>query len=384
MRLLVVTFIYLTFQSIADTLQREHLDRLIDFVWKTNQSQIEIEGNYKITNLQSDTNIIAAEVNLLADRIIQKTTVDKNEFIRMNIEYRVKSLARNVRFRYQQLDDFKKLEETWLENPLRSGNTNIIFENEYISGPDGFSTTYHNQNQSRLNTDPDQSRLPEIKLLRLDQRDRFLLQMALGKVTDQKKQEFTPDWEKIQMICTGKHPSIRIAFNKTNLHGINCHRFLIGGVTQNSETPFYEYVLNAEDYNKIIRFTAPMDAEEYEATTFDQLGLPKKFRGKRNYAVDRYEIDGEFTGINFSAKIIPSDFKFSYPSNYALLEKRGDDLFETANGITKRIGSASANQGVIHNFSKKFVMLAFFAGINIVWVAVLIVKRSWNKSGAGF
>ena len=72
MRLLVVTFICLTFQSIADTLQREHLDRLIDFVWKTNQSQIEIEGYYKITNLQSDTNIIAAEVNLLADRIIQK------------------------------------------------------------------------------------------------------------------------------------------------------------------------------------------------------------------------------------------------------------------------------------------------------------------------
>lgn len=127
-----------------------------------------------------------------------------------------------------------------------------------------------------------------------------------------------------------------------------------------------------------------MDAEEYEAITFDQLGLPKKFRGKRNYAVDRYEIDGEFTGINFSAKIIPSDFKFSPPSNYAFLEKRGDDLFETANGITKRIGSASANQGVIHNFSRKSVMLAFFAGINIVWVAVLIVKRSWNKSGAGF
>jgi hypothetical protein len=383
MRLLVVAFLYLTFQSIADTLQRENLDRLIDFVWKTTPSQLEIEGFYKITNLQSDTNIIAAEVNLLADRIIQKTTVDKNEFIKINIEYRVKSLAKNVRFRYQQLDNLRKLEETWLENPLGSGNTNKPFENEYMSGPDGFSTIYHNQNQSRLNTDPDQSKLPEIKLFRLDEQDKFLLQMALGKVTDQKKQELTPDWEKIQMIFNRKHPSIRIDFNKTNLHGINCHRFLIGGVTQNSETPYYEFILNAEDYNKIIRFTAPMDAEQYEAITFDQLGLPKKFRGKRNYAVDRYEIDGEFTGINLAAKIIPSDFKFSPPSDYAFLEKRGDDLFETINGTATRIGSASANQGVIHNFSKKSVMLAFFAGINIVWVAFLMVKRSLIKSGAG-
>jgi len=365
---------------------KEDIGRFIKFIWETNAPGIEVEGWHRITDLRSDTNQIWSDVNLLAANIAKNSNgrFRQEDVANLNYEMRLKSLLKNINYRYRELGGYSKLQTTWLENPLKSKDvqSQYQFEEEHLLGPDGFATILHNQNQARQNTDLDMSKLAEAKLLRLSSDDRVSLQVAFGHLPDPSgNRELLPDWGKIQNIFEGNRPEIRVTFEPTNMIGINCHHYSMSVTVSNVPISSFAFSLNATNYNQIVKYVAPLQQEWYEVGSFHDSGLPKEWRGymKDWEGRSEFELKGEFLKVVENKLLTSSDFKLSVPSHYSILELRGNRVTETVNGRTVELRAPSSKLSLSTKADPtKYRYLVAIALANVVLIPFLL-RRYWIR-----
>jgi hypothetical protein len=375
-----------TLHSFGTEPKKEDIGRLINFIWKTNAPGIEVEGWHRITDLRSDTNKIWSDVNLLAANIAKNSNgrFRQEDVANLNYEMRLKSIQKNINYRYRELGGYTKLEMTWLENPLKSTNvqSQYKFDEEHLLGPDGFASIIHYQSQARRNTDVNMSDLAEAKLLRLSSDDRVLLQLAFGHLSDPSgNRELLPDWGKIQDIFEGNRPEIRVSFEATNMIGINCHHYSISVTVSNAPISSFAFSLNATNYNQIVKFVAPLQLEWYEVGSFHDSGLPKEWRGYVKDWGDKseFELKGEFLKVVENKLLTALDFKVLVPNHYSILELRENRVTETVNGRTVELGATSSKLSLSTKADPtKYRYLAAIALANAVLIPFFL-RRYWIR-----